>query len=235
MNTGVKLQKTNTYHKSLSRYGDYLLTATINHAFILYIQKKLFIIYCRGHVMKKIQAVLFTSLLFFAAGALHADDVFIGLTSGYAFSDHGYINDLPPETSRHGFAAGIDFWGGNRIQLGFDLNFLNVYRYNGSDTAYNDVNLYMMQFMFLFRLRLVRGFYIGGGTGYQIALVKPKISGTEAPEIGDDGLVALFLTGYDFRVTRNIYISPGFRIAWGFEQHHVFTSYMPVVSVLYKI
>lgn len=155
-------------------------------------------------------------------------------SGGYSYSAHGYIDNLPADTSQHGYSIGLEYWAGNLIQWGFMMNIANIYHYEGTDSAYNDLNLYLVQLMFAFRLRLIKGFYLGGAVGYQLGLIKPEINGSEVPELGDDGLQAMVLAGYDFNVTRKIIVSPGFRILWGFEQDHVFTSYMPGISVAYK-
>lgn len=182
--------------------------------------------------MKKLTVFLFVAAVLLFSSSLFAKEATLGLCTGYAWSDHGYIDDAASVSTsainQNGFTMGMELWYGGKIQWGFVMGIVNPYR----DTNSGDgvaLNFYTFKLMFGFRLRIIGGFFFGGATGYHLALKAPSDR-----IYGDDGIVAMALTGYDFKMTNRIVFSPGFRVLWGFEKSHVFTSYMPVLSIAYR-
>ena len=182
--------------------------------------------------MKKLLFYLLVTGLLFSTSNLTAREASLGFMAGYAWSDYGYIDDLADSggdpINQNGYSMGLELWAGGLIQMGFLMNLMNPYRDNNSSDG-ADNSFYTFQLMFGFRAKIVKGFFFGGAMGYELGLVCP-----EDRAYGDDGLVAMLLTGYEFRVTRKVIVSPGFRVLWAFEQKHVFTSFIPAISVAYE-
>jgi|GEM_PF-2779112 len=182
--------------------------------------------------MKKLLFYLLVTGMLVNTSSLMAEEASLGFMGGYAWSDYGYIDDLAGNgadpINQNGYVFGLELWTGGLIQMGFFMNIMNPYRDNNSSDG-EDNSFYTFQLMFGFRAKIAAGFFFGGAMGYQLGLVFP-----EDRTYGDDSVVAMLLTGYEFKVTRKITVSPGFRVLWAFEQKHVFTSFIPAISVAYK-
>jgi hypothetical protein len=173
----------------------------------------------------------------------------MSLWGGYSHSSGTYLDrlakEIPEPVERDQYAAGLDLWGGEKLQIGFTFCVNSVYSYDktmkatrsgdvwskgGADHSF-ELNYLTLPLLFNARLMLTDKLYIGGGTGYHIDLVTPKIDGVQYRRYGDMGISAQALAGYNLELTEVLHLGFSFRAIWGFEQKNVFVSYIPALAL----
>lgn len=206
---------------------------------------------------KRIPVTIFAALLLFALapGALHASIGTFSDWAGYSYSTGPYIDSLnrsfPGTVKPHGYALGIDFWGGSGIlQIGFTFGFHSIYQYdksinavkvgdqwisNPSQTHRFKLNYQVFYPMLGFRLFLWRNLFVGALVGYHLVFSRPKVDGTSYSQYGDDGICTMVLTGYDFEISRDVFLGLNLRIIMLYRAKHMNTSYVPALTVSFRI
>jgi len=174
----------------------------------------------------------------------------MSLWGGYSRSSGTYLDrlaeEIPEPVKRDQYAAGLDLWGGEKLQIGFTFCVNSVYSYDKTMKATQsgdvwtkggavdhsfELNYITLPLMANFRLMLTDKLYIGGGTGYHIDLVTPQIDGVPYLRYGDMGISAQAIAGYNLQLTEVLHLGFSFRAIWGFEQKNVFVSYVPAIAL----